>query len=172
MNLSQTKKFLEALKTAGIKTYRFSTDLGTHYYNNEHSVIALDEANEMIYNLRTNNNIATPSFKGKIELFASDLADIHECGFAGGYDVVKKFIEAYGLPLDDDQLKVLIKIDTDNYDLKPATGDYVNGGFKELSEEELAKLTEEEKAEYNKLLKEHELQKLGLGNRKAASITI
>lgn len=158
MTLEGAKKFIAALKSAGIKKYQFDTDLGTHYYNNDNAVNVLDESLSMVYNFRRGDTTSTPVYDEKILVLGSDLSDIHEARTSGNYEQIKKFIDAYGLNLNDDQLKVILNIDKHNYSLKPETGDYNN--FKILSSDEIAKLSPVEKAQYEAELEEYNKPKL------------
>ena len=124
MTLSGTKKFLAALETAGIKNYTFNTDLGTYLYNGDNAVIVLDEAEEMAYAFRAALPNLNKFADGHINVYGSPLADIHEVSVGGSYEQIKKFIDSYGLSLNDDQLKIILNIDKANYDLKPIQGNY------------------------------------------------
>lgn len=152
MTLQGMKKFLNALKTAGIKNWEGINDIASvHYYNNEHCVNVLDESNETLYNFSRPIPGGSYASEKNIMVRGSNLADVHEVAFAGSFTQVKAFIDAFGLSLDEDQLKILVNIYGSNYSLKPVTGDYLT--FKELSEDEISALSEEEKAEYEEAFK-------------------
>ena len=176
MKLATTKKFIEALNSAGITDYQFDTDLGTHFYNNEYSSILLDETNETVYNVGRKMTLDDP-YAGRCLVMGADIDDIHEVRFGGSTEDVKKFFEAYGLKLDEEQMKKLLNIDKNNYDIKPITGDYVTLSFRYKSEKELALMTEEERASYQKALELFEQEKAeadkrsGLTGGRAAQIT-
>ena len=152
MTLEGMKKFLEALKSAGIKNWEGINDIASvHYYNNDHCVNALDESDGTLYNFAKPMPSGSYALEKNIMVRASNLADVHEVAFAGSFKQVKDFIDAFGLSLDEDQLKILVNIYGSNYSLKPVTGDYLI--FKELSEDEINALSEEEKAEYEEAFK-------------------
>ena len=154
MTLTGMKKFIEALKSAGVNNWEGVTDINTHLYNNENCVNVLDESDDTLYNFAGASGNASPYAPGSIVVKGVNLADLHEVRFGGTINQVKKFIDSFGLTLDEDQMKILIKIYGANYNLKPQTGDYFV--FNELTEDEIAKLTEEEKTEYEKNKKEFE----------------
>lgn len=147
MTSEQVTKLINGLKAAGISEYQFSTDLGTHYYNNEAAFNLIDTKSESVLNIRSRDKIATPAYSQGICVYLSDFGDIHEARFGATADQAKKFIESYGLSLDDDQLKILLELDNDNYTINPRTGNYI---FTPLTPEEIEKLSDEEKAEYEK----------------------
>ena len=74
-------------------------------------------------------------------------------------------------------MKKLLNIDKNNYDIKPITGDYVTLSFRYKSEKELALMTEDERAAYQKALELFEQEKAeadkrsGLTGGRAAQIT-
>ena len=151
MTVESIKQFMDALKTAEILDWEVMTDTApTHYYNNAHAFNVLDEANSMIYNFAGSMTTIDPFGPNQISVKGADLSDIHEVRFGASYEKTKAFIEAYGLSLTEDQLKILVKINGGNYNLKPATGDYLE--FKELSEDQLASLSAEEQARYQEAL--------------------
>lgn len=146
MTLQGILKFTKALETAGIKTWEAVSDVSpTHFFNADNCFNVIDEAEETIYNFSSTNANSDTYGSGRIVVKGAHLSDIHEVRCAGELKEVQAFIDAYGLPLTDEQTKILIKINATNYNLKPATGDYT---FKELSEEEISKLSEEAKAKY------------------------
>lgn len=152
MNKAGMSKFLDAVKKSNSKCFVASTDLGTHLYNdNEHSIIVNDESTEILYCFSTPNASRASQ---KIQVLSACYDDIHELVFVGSYDEVKQFAKDLGLTLTEEQSKVLLNIKASNYNLKPVTGDYVS--FVKLTEEDIEKLSEEEKAKYQEQLKEYE----------------
>ena len=91
----------------------------------------------------------------------SDIIDIHRAEVQGDYEIIKKFIDAYGLSLTDDQLKVLITIDRNNTIVKPVTGDYTVT-YHKLSEEEYNDLSEAKKKEYDEMVAKDQERLTGL----------
>lgn len=151
MDNNGVKKFMAALKAANITKYSFDTDLGTHYYNNENSIVFLDYSNDLVYNIRSNHFAGSvPAYEGDFAVYASEFEDIHEVRCGGTLEQIHKFIESAGLTLSDEQKQVLVDINSKNkFDIEPLTGDYHK--FVELSEEEYNKLTPDEKEKYDKL---------------------
>ena len=147
MNLNGMKKFMNALKTANIKNWEIVTAIGTHLYNNDYGVTVLDDSAETVYNFSGSTCNSSAYIPGTdIVLKGANLAEVHEVRFGGTFSEMQKFIEAYGISLDEDQTKILINIYGSNYKLKPQTGDYLV--FKELTEDEIAALTPEQKSDY------------------------
>ena len=152
MTLQGMKKFLNALKTAGIKNWEGVNDIASvHYYNNDHCVNVLDESDQTLYNFSRPLPTGSYALEKNIMVRATNLADVHEVAFSGSFKQVKAFIDAFGLSLNDEQMKILVNIYGSNYSLKPVTGDYLT--FKELSEDEINALSEKEKAEYEEAFK-------------------
>ena len=90
--------------------------------------------------------------------------------FGAKPDKIREFIEAMGLNLTDEQKDAVIKINKGNYDINPATNDYILAGFKVLTEEEIEALSEQEKIDYQtKLNIYNERQKF---NRQNVNIQI
>lgn len=152
MTSEQVTKLINGLEAAGIKKYQFSTDLGTHYYNNENAFNLIDTASEAVINVRSRDKIATPAYPEGICMYISDFGDIHEARFGATAEQAKKFIENYGFSLDDDQLKILLELDNANYTINPATGNY---NFIPLTKAQIDELSDEEKEEYYKKYKEY-----------------
>lgn len=154
MTLEGMKKFMNALKEAGIKNWECITDINTHYYNNDHAVSILDEADNALYNFAGATGNSSAYEPGSIVVKGANLADIHEVRFGvKSSSDIDKFLKAMGLSLDKDQKQIVINIYGSNYKLMPQTGDYLV--FKELSEDEIAKLSVEEMAKYNKDLEDY-----------------
>lgn len=152
MTSEQVTKFMAGLTAAGITNYQFSTDLGTHYYNNDNAINLVDTASEAVINIRSRDKIATPSYSQGIAMFISDFGDIHEARFGATADQVKAFVKSYGLSLTNDQLKIVVELDSGNYTINPATGNY---NFVPLTDAEFQKLSEEEQTEYLKKYNEY-----------------
>lgn len=152
MTLEGMKKFLNALKTAGIKKWEGINDIASvHYYNNDNSFNLLDESDGTLYNFSRPIPSSPYNNAKTVMVRATNLADVHEVAFGGTFQEVKDFINAFGFSLDEDQTKILVNIYGSNYNLKPATGDYLS--FKELTEAEINALSEEERADYEEAFK-------------------
>lgn len=156
MNANQAKKFMDAIEAAGIKSYEFDTDLGTHLYNDGERAIARPLYDlEAVIAYRSKFGGSTPVYEGGIQIEMSDFGDIHECRAGGSLEQIKKFAAAFGDTLSEEDLKILVKIENTNVNIKPETGDYVNG-FHYLSAKQIEQLSPEEKADYEARLAEHE----------------
>ena len=173
MTGAQARKFMEAIEASGIKKYSFNTDVSTTYYNDGESAIAIPD-----YTLDGVHAVKKNGFAGSHNNFDidkrccyyfSDFGDIHEVRTAGTNDEIKTFLEAMGLSLTDEQVKILKWMDGSSSDLKPITGNYT---FKYISDEEYEKLTPEEKAAYDEAKKQYELRKAGISGKASISVTM
>ena len=173
MNSNQAKKFMDAVKAANIKSYQFDTDLGTHLYHDGVRAIARPLYDlEAVISYRAMSGGSTPVYGNNIQVITSDFGDIHECRLAGSLEQIKKFAAEYGDTLSNDDLKILLQIDSTNVNIKPETGDYVNG-FKYLTAKQISQLSPEEKADYEAELAEHEKSvREYIAPNQAASITL
>lgn len=173
MELSTALKFMDAINASGIKKYQFDTDLGTHYYNNDNSIIVIDQEESAVINIRKPFTSDTDCYNNKLMLYVSNFCDIHEARVGGDYETIKKFMESYGLPLDSEQLKILINIDRANYTIMPETGNYLSAP-KIKTQDEINKMSPEEKEQYEKEIAEYEesVKKKGLTQGVAAQITL
>ncbi len=172
MNKSQAKKFIAAADTAGIKNYQFDTDLGSHLYNNDHSIIKFVESDEIVYNIRdshfggSHNTNADP-----LQVVGAWCEDLHEARIAGSYSQIKTFLETLGVSLYDSDLKIMLDIENMNVDIIPATGDY--NRFVPLTKKQYDALTPEEKEKYDAAKKADDDAKAKyIGQHAAASITL
>ena len=172
MTGEQTKKFIEAAKTAQIKNYQFDTDLGTHLYNNDHAFNKFVEADEIVYNIR--NGKFGGSHNGTdraLQVVAAWTEDIHEARISGTSDQISTFLKTLGVELSDSDLKIMVEIDKSNVDIIPATGDY--NRFVPLTKKQYDALSDKEKEEYDKAkAAEEKRQHDYIGQNVAASITL
>lgn len=166
MKLNQAKSFIDAAKKTKLN-YLFFDDLQSIYYNNDRAVVILNESDSTLWNFR--KALPSESREG-IVVISNDIEDIRRAQVIGNYDQIKEFANAYGLSLDDDQLKILLTIDNTNKEVMPITGDYHNI-FHKLSNAEYEALSDEEKAEYDARIKE-ENKRYDLPKGVAAQITI
>lgn len=172
MTGEQSKKFLEAVEAAGIKSYSFDTDLGTHLYNGDHSIIKFVEADEMIYNIRDSRYGGSHnSFGSHVQVVAAWTEDIHETRVAGTHSQIKTLLEKLNVELTEEDLKIIVEIDNGNVDIIPETGDY--NRFKPLTKKQYDALTPEEKEEYDAAKEADDKAKHDyIGQHAAASITL
>lgn len=148
MTSEQCQSFLTAVESAGIKSYQFTTDTPSHLYNDgENHITKADFAKECIVAFRSATIGGSHNVYNGIQVVIADFADVHEIRTGGSYDQIKKFCESFNVELTDDEFKVLLKIDKQNYDIKPETGDY-NKSFTYLSSKQYEALSNKEKAEY------------------------
>ena len=172
MTKEQTRKFLDAVESAEIKYYEFDTDLGTHLYNNKEAILKFVEADEMVYNIRSNAyGGSTNTYGDRYQIVAAWTEDIHEARTSGTLDQITNFINAIGSSFTDDDIKILTNINQSTYDINPETGDY--NRFVKLSKKEYDALTPEKKEEYDAKYAEEEKKKANyLPSGVSARITI
>lgn len=157
MENKHVKAIIDALNAADIKVYEFLTDNVDHYYNNnDNSIVLYDDSDPgMLVNIKSRYPQVVDPFdnnKGNLLINISTTADVHVFRTGCDFTKAKAFVEALGLTLTEDQQKILIKTNASNRNIKPETGDYL---FRVLSDEEIAKLSPEEKEAYEKAFKEH-----------------
>lgn len=148
-----TLKFLSAMESAGITNYQAKIDDGTNMYNSDNSLLIFSEPDETFINVRQKIATASDGFESPFIVTTADASDVHSLRLGGSLKQVREFLEALGVTLTDNNKDVLIKIDKGNYNINPLTGDYLLAGFKVLSDEEIAKLSNQEKLDYEEKLK-------------------
>ncbi len=168
MTGEQVKKFMQAVEDAEINTFAFVDDITAYYKNGESGICVYDEANNAVVSI-CQNNPGTAQQANPLRFMMADILDIHRAEVQGEYEQIKKFIDAYGLSLTDDQLKVLLTIDRHNTIVKPVTGDYTVTYVK-LSKEEYDALTPEEKAEYDKKVAQDQKRLVDLPKGRAGMV--
>lgn len=174
MEASQVQKIMSAFESADIKKFAVTDDVTGHYYNNDNEVTVADMSNELFVNFKkgVHTGVNSVSEDGNVLMSMIPFIDTHIMKFTGTYNQVKQVAESLGLSLDDNQNNIILNIDKKNYDIKPATGDYVSR-FHYLSEKQYAELSEEEKAQYDAEKKEYEDNKAKyIGQNMAASISL
>ena len=168
MTESQVNKFMSAIQSAEIKNFAFVDDITAYYKNSDAGVCVYDSANKAI--VAINLNPATSARDSNpLRFMMSDITDIHRAEVQGDYESIKKFIDVYGLSLDDKQLKVLMEIDRNNTIVKPATGDYTIT-YHKLSQEEIDKMTPEEKAKYDEMVAKDQSRLVDLPKGRAGMV--
>jgi len=163
MQAKQINAFLEAVQEAEIPSYLFVTDINTRYYHDgDMSLCYYDEANEQIVNVRQTIVNGTKAMEGSITIQSCDILDIHEAVVGCNYEQAKTILQKLGVYNSDDD-KVLLKINSSNRPIIPATGDYHNSDFHFISDDSYNKLSPEEKEAYDKKkaeeMKRYELPK-------------
>jgi hypothetical protein len=150
MTTESWNKFKGALDQVGIKKFQIDSDTDYHLFNDPDNakIVVFDEGSETFYGIRQKTGSSHEGWSDPIVVTGVEIADIHMIKFGATADKISQFIEAMGLNLDDDQKAAVIKINKGNYDINPITGDYILAGFKVLSDEEIAKLTPQQKKDY------------------------
>lgn len=159
MTKQEIKKFVDAMDAAGIKTYCFVDGFETLFWNNENSSkLIIDEANELLIEVRSvlggrkafsdnsSFTIAYVPFETLAEARVG-MQDISE---------MKNVLSNLGYVLDDEDFRRIAKF---GYKQSFVTQDYT---FKKLTQEQYDKLSENEKAEYDKKLKDYENKQNGV----------
>ena len=165
MDKNSIAKFKTALEAAEIENYAYITDIPSYLYNNKENSVLLEDMNdEMVYCIRDNSSFGSGQYfeNSDILVMGTKFEDIHEVMIGCGYNQAMAFVDSLGLNLTDDQKKLILSIASFKKPIVPPTGDYV---FKELSQEEYDKLTEEEKKAYDEALAQYKRAKYGMTRR-------
>ena len=172
MTTDSWNKFKNAIDAVGIKKFQIDTDTDYHLFNDPDAgkVIVFDEGSKTFYNFRGKVGKGSEGWNEPIIVTGCEEADIHMIKFGAQLKDVLKFINIMGLNLDDEQMQAIIKINKGNYEINPETGDYILAGFKVLSDEDIAKLTPQEKIDYEANLEIY-YKRQKLGANQAAQIT-
>ena len=168
MTSNQVSKFMSAIESAEIKNFCFVDDITCYYTNSDAGVVVYDEANSAIVSIQL-NSATSAKVSNPLKFQMSDIVDIHRAEVSGDYETIKKFIDAYGLNLSDDQLKVLMRIDRNNTIVKPVTGDYTTS-YTKLTKEEYDALTEEEKKKYDEQVAKDQDRLVGIPKGRAGIV--
>lgn len=173
MNVDQCKKWMAAIEAAGIKTYQFDTDLGTHLYHDGVNAVAIP-AHDINAVVAIRNNAFGGShntYSNNVQAVLSDYGDIHEVRTGGTSEQIIKLVEQLGITLKEEEVKIVVNIDKANYDIKPETGNYKR--FRILTQNQYDALSDEEKAKYDseKAAYEEEQRKY-IGQNMAATIRL
>ena len=172
MNVDQCKKFMAGVESAEIKAYQFDIDDGTHLYHDGKTAIAIPNHDlGAVVAIRSSNfGGSHNAYTNKVQAVLSDYGDIHSVRASGTSEQITKFVAELGVTLTDEQLKVVVNIDKYNYDIIPATGNYL--GFKPLTQKQYEALSDEEKAKYDSEKDAYEKEKAQyIGQNMAARIT-
>ena len=168
MTDAQITKFLSAVSEADINTYAFVDDITAYYKNGESGVCKYDSTNKAMIAINFNNS-GTARASNPLRLMMADIVDIHRAEIQGSIEQIKAFIDAYGLSLTDNELKVLFTIDRANTIVKPVTGDYTCT-YHKLSQEEYNALTPEEKQKYDETVKADQARLVALPKGRAGMV--
>lgn len=155
MTTDSWHKFKNALDQVGIKKFQVDSDTDYHLFNDPDNakIVVFDEGTETFYGIRQKVATSSEGWGDPIVVTGVEVGDIHMLKFGATADKIAQWIDAMGLNLDDEQQAAVIKINKGNYDINPETGDYILAGFKVLSDEEIAKLTPQQKIDYEEKLK-------------------
>ena len=172
MTTEVAKKFIEAAEAVGIKNYEFDTDIGTHLYNHDFAIIKLVEADEVVYNIRSSHYAGSHNtYNSPVQVVAANTNDIHEARIAGDHKQIQEFLNHLGVIIDEDDLKIILKIETANSNIIPETGDY--NRFQPLSKKQYDSLSDEHKKEYDAAKEADDKKKHDyIGGHAAASISL
>lgn len=169
MTTGQINKFLSAVESAEITTFAFVDDITCYYKNGDSGVCKFDSANNAIVSIQINQGAGSAKLSNPLKFQMCDIVDIHRAEVQGEYEQIKKFIDAYGLDLSDDELKLILKIDRSNTIVKPVTGDYTVT-YHKLSQEEYDALSEEEKKKYDETVAKDQERLVGLPKGRAGMV--
>lgn len=147
MTKLQVQQILGAITAAGIESYEFDSDVGTHlYHDGQTHLIKVED--EMIYGIRSSKVAGSHNtFSHNIQVVGMWCEDAHEFFTAGDYQQIDTFMQNVGVNLTADEKEILLRIDKMNSNIIPANGDY--NRFVPISQEEYDQLSPEKKAEYD-----------------------
>lgn len=147
MTKNQMQQILSAVTAAGIESYEFDSDTGTHVYHDGVNHLIKTEG-EMIYGIRSSKVAGSHNtFSHNIQVVAMWCEDAHEFFTAGDYQQIDTFMQNVGINLTSEEKEILLRIDKMNSDIIPANGDY--NRFVPISDDEYNRLTPAQKEEYN-----------------------
>ena len=161
MTSAQINMILDAFDSVGIEGYRVTNDVGDHLYNGFDSGIVInDKGNQILYGIsRKSRATGADPWEGNVTVKCSDYEIISQIDFGGTYQQILDALQAMGVSVTDEQRKFIVETSNKNYNVIPETGNY--HPFHELTQEEVDALPEDEKAEYEKRLKEWKDMKSG-----------
>lgn len=154
MTTDSWHKFKNAIDAVGIKKFQIDSDTDYHLFNDPDNakVTVFEEGTETFYNFRQKVGSNSEGWNDPVVVTAVEVGDIHMIKFGATPDKIREFISEMNFDLSEDQQKAIININKGNYNIKPITGDYVLAGFKVLSDEEIAQLSDQEKIDYEEKL--------------------
>lgn len=142
-------KFFNVVEEMELKSYIICTDSTFNNFanNGENSIIKYD-GDETICCIKGEHTPSASPFQGNVRAFISHLDQIFEFRVGGSYKDVKEFVEKMGFTLNDQDIKIMLEINSKNTKLIPVTGDYSK--FKKLTQEEFDELTPAQQERYKK----------------------
>lgn len=155
MNSSQIQDILSAVESAEITDCRFVSENNVSYYKSESSILKFDSGKEILWAIGLAPKMGSLAGNNAIIMTGADPDSVKEFRLNGDFDTIKKFADALGVEISNEEEKLLRQIDINNIVVKPQTGDYSNI-FHILSPEEIEALTPEEKEEYEEHVKKEE----------------
>lgn len=155
MNSSQIQDILSAVESAEITDCRFVSENNVSYYKSESSILKFDSGKEILWAIGLAPKTGSLSGNNAIIMTGADPDSVKEFRLNGNFKTIKKFADALGVEISNEEEKLLRQIDINNLVVKPQTGDYSNI-FHILSPEEIEALTPEEKEEYEEHVKKEE----------------
>ena len=159
---------MNAVQSAGLKNFAFVDDITAYYKNGESGIVKYDSDSKSIVAIQLNTATSAQS-SNPLRFMMCDIIDIHRAEISGEYEAIKKFIDEFGLSLEEDELKVIMKIDRNNTIVKPVTGDYTVT-YHKLSKKEYDELSEEEKKEYDEKVAKDQERLVGIPKGRAGIV--
>lgn len=174
MEYDVLNKVITAARKHNLAT-NFNTMTNIRLWDNERSRIIMDQSIDGCWCFRSSNSNAgaiAEYGRNNIAVYNVKADCVSECSVGGSKKDVMAFAKDVGINLSEDDLKVINDINKFTQELYPETGDYKV--FKKLTDEEIAKLSEDEKKAYDEALKIEEEKEKGTYLRKgvAAQITV
>ena len=167
MDGTEAKKIIDACNERNIN-FKIVTMMPSNIIKNENTVVKAIGDN--IFGFRKPIYSENNGVDG-IEMLIMPMEQLCEFHITADYSDMKSLCEEIGVDLDDDELKLLIRMDKYDSHLEPETGDY--NRLKYISGKAYELLTSEQKQEYDEAKAAYEEEQAKkLGKNQAAQISM
>lgn len=142
-------KYFEVIDDMKLKSFEIVTDATmTRLINNGENAIVKYDGDENIAFICGEKSPSLSRYQGNVRVSIFHLDQIAQLTVGGSYKDCKDFVEKMGFTLNDQDIKIMLEINTKNTKLIPVTGDYSK--FKKLTQEEYDELTPAQQEQYKK----------------------
>lgn len=153
MKAGVLSSFISAVEDADIKVWSACIDTQVVYHHDPDNKNIIKCSGDTVATVRFNRQNDGP---GKVYMSCSDVEDIHEVRTSGDFNQIKQVLEALGISITDDDMKILVAINAAERDIIPPTGDYNGPHFVYLTEQQYDALSDDAKAKYDQEKEEWE----------------
>ena len=142
-------KYFDTIDELGIKSYEIITDATmTRLINNGENAIIKYDGDENVAFICGEKSPSLSRYQGNVRVSIFHLDQIAQLTVGGSYKDCRDFVEKMGFTLNDQDIKIMLEINTKNTKLIPVTGDYSK--FKKLTQAEYDELTPAQQEQYKK----------------------